>query len=49
VIARLHGALLEKTPNRIVVDVSGVGYEVLVPLSTFYGLGDAGSPVTPRP
>jgi Holliday junction DNA helicase RuvA len=48
VIARLHGALLEKTPNRIVVDVSGVGYEVLVPLSTFYGLGDAGSPVTLR-
>ena len=47
-IARLHGALLEKTPNRIVVDVSGVGYEVLVPLSTFYGLGDAGSPVTLR-
>jgi len=48
VIARLHGALLEKTPNRIVVDVAGVGYEVLVPLSTFYGLGDAGSPVTLR-
>ena len=47
-IARLHGALLEKTPNRIVVDVAGVGYEVLVPLSTFYGLGDAGSPVTLR-
>lgn len=47
-IARLHGALLEKTPNRIVVDVSGVGYEVLVPLSTFYGLGEAGSPVTLR-
>jgi len=48
VIARLRGALLEKTPNRIVVDVAGVGYEVLVPLSTFYGLGDAGSPVTLR-
>ena len=47
-IARLRGALLEKTPNRIVVDVAGVGYEVLVPLSTFYGLGDAGSPVTLR-
>ena len=47
-IARLHGALLEKTPNRIVVDVAGVGYEVLVPLSTFYGLGEAGSPVTLR-
>ncbi|HEX6463008.1 MAG TPA: Holliday junction branch migration protein RuvA [Vicinamibacterales bacterium] len=44
----MHGALLEKTPNRIVVDVAGVGYEVLVPLSTFYGLGEAGSPVTLR-
>jgi Holliday junction DNA helicase RuvA len=31
-----------------VVDVAGVGYEVLVPLSTFFGLGDAGSPVTLR-
>jgi Holliday junction DNA helicase RuvA len=48
VIARLHGSLLEKSPTRLVVDVAGVGYEVLVPLSTFYGLGDAGSPVTLR-
>jgi len=43
VIAFLRGTILEKHPNRIVVDVNGVGYEVFVPLSTFYGLGDPGS------
>jgi holliday junction DNA helicase RuvA len=48
VIASLRGNILEKHPNRIVVDVNGVGYEVFVPLSTFYGLGDAGSPITVR-
>jgi len=48
VIARLRGTLLEKTPNRIVIDVAGVGYDVLVPVSTFYGIGDAGSVVTLR-
>jgi Holliday junction DNA helicase RuvA len=35
VIARLRGTVLEAYPNRLVVDVHGVGYEVLVPLSTF--------------
>lgn len=34
-IARLRGTILEAYPNRLVVDVHGVGYEVLVPLSTF--------------
>ena len=47
-IARLRGTLLEKHPNRIVVDVAGVGYDVQVPLSTFYGIGEAGSGVTLR-
>jgi Holliday junction DNA helicase RuvA len=47
-IGRLKGILAEKSPNRIVVDVGGVGYDVLVPLSTFYGLGDAGSAVNLR-
>ena len=47
-IAYLHGRILEKQPNRIVVDVAGVGYDVSVPLSTFYGLGDAGSDITLR-
>jgi Holliday junction DNA helicase RuvA len=48
VIARLKGTLIEKSPNRLVVDVGGVGYDVLVPLSTFYTLGEAGSGVTLR-
>jgi Holliday junction DNA helicase RuvA len=48
VIARLTGILAEKTPSRIIVDVGGVGYDVLVPLSTFYGLGEPGAEVTLR-
>jgi len=48
VIAHLHGRLFEKQPNRIVVDVNGVGYDVSVPLSTFYGLGESGSAVSLR-
>jgi Holliday junction DNA helicase RuvA len=48
VIARLKGTLIEKSPNRLLVDVGGVGYDVLVPLSTFYTLGEAGSGVTLR-
>jgi len=45
VIAHLHGRIFEKQPNRIVVDVAGVGYDVSVPLSTFYGLGGPGSEI----
>ena len=41
-IAHLRGRISEKHPNRVIVDVNGVGYDVFVPLSTFYGLGDAG-------
>lgn len=47
-IAHLRGRILEKHPNRIVVDVHGVGYDVAVPLSTFYGLGDPGADVALR-
>jgi Holliday junction DNA helicase RuvA len=47
-IAFLHGRILEKQPNRLIVDVSGVGYDVSVPLSTFYGLGEAGSEISLR-
>ena len=47
-IAHLRGTILEKQPNRIVVDVGGVGYDVAVPLSTFYGLADAGGAVALR-
>jgi len=45
VIARLAGTLLDKQPGRAVVDVAGVGYEVTIPLSTYYQLGDPGSRV----
>jgi Holliday junction DNA helicase RuvA len=48
VIAHLAGALLDKQVQRLVIDVGGVGYEVFVPLSTFYGLGDPGSRVALR-
>lgn len=47
-IALLRGTLLEKHPNRLIVDVQGVGYDVQVPVSTFYEAGEAGRPVTLR-
>jgi Holliday junction DNA helicase RuvA len=47
-IARLRGRILEKHPNRLVVDVNGVGYDVFVPLSTFYGLGEPGGEIALR-
>ena len=37
-IGRVSGALLEKNPPQVVVDVGGVGYEIDVPMSTFYNL-----------
>jgi len=47
-IAFLRGRVLDKFPNRIILDVSGVGYEVHVPLSTYYEIGEAGSDVSLR-
>ena len=47
-IAHLRGRILEKQPTRVVVDVGGVGYDVAVPLSTFYGLGEPGAEVVLR-
>ncbi len=47
-IARLSGILAEKAPGRIIVDVRGVGYDVHVPLSTFYVVGDPGASVSLR-
>ena len=47
-IGQLRGRILEKHPNRIIVDVNGVGYDVSVPLSTFYGLGEPGSEIALR-
>ena len=42
-IAFLRGRIIDKQPNLIVIDVQGVGYEVHVPLSTYYDAGDAGA------
>ncbi len=41
-IGRLTGLLLEKQPPLVLLDVQGVGYEVNVPMSTFYTLPDTG-------
>jgi Holliday junction DNA helicase RuvA len=48
VIAHLTGTLRDKQLQRITVDVGGVGYDVHVPLSTMFGLGDPGAPVSLR-
>ena len=47
-IALLRGTLVDKNPNRLIVEAGGVGYDVQVPLSTFYELGEPGTPVTLR-
>jgi Holliday junction DNA helicase RuvA len=44
-IGRLAGTLLEKNPPQIVVEAGGVGYEVEVPMSTFYNLPASGERV----
>jgi Holliday junction DNA helicase RuvA len=48
VIGRLEGVLFEKTPTRVLLDVGGVGYEALIPLSTFTQLPDPGQRVALR-
>lgn len=47
-IALLRGQVFEKHPNRLIVDVAGVGYDVQVPLSTFYTAGEPGSEIALR-
>jgi Holliday junction DNA helicase RuvA len=47
-IAHLSGTLLAKQATSVIIDVGGVGYEVTIPLSTFYDLEDLGSPVQLR-
>ena len=44
-IGRLSGILLEKNPPQLLVDCNGVGYEVNVPMSTFYNLPGLGEKV----
>ena len=47
-ISHLRGRLLEKHPNRVIVDVNGVGYDVHVPLSTFYEMAEPGAEIALR-
>ncbi len=44
-IGRIHGTLMEKNPPQVVVMAGGVGYEIDVPMSTFYHLPRTGEPV----
>jgi len=45
-IAYLSGKLLAKQATSVIVGVGGVGYEVIIPLSTFYELGEVGADVS---
>jgi Holliday junction DNA helicase RuvA len=45
-IGRITGTLLEKTPPTVCIDVAGVGYEIDVPMSTFYDLPETGARVS---
>src|SRR5579871_4874912 len=45
-IGLLRGRLLDKRPNQIILDVSGVGYLVAIPLSTFAAIGELPGEVT---
>ncbi|MGH9618398.1 MAG: Holliday junction branch migration protein RuvA [Bryobacteraceae bacterium] len=47
-IAHLRGTVLEKHPNQVVVEASGVGYEVQIPISTYTALPDPGMVVSLR-
>jgi Holliday junction DNA helicase RuvA len=47
-IARLFGRIADKHPDRLIVDVSGVGYDVQVPLSTYYVSSDVGAEMALR-
>jgi Holliday junction DNA helicase RuvA len=45
-IGRLHGTVLEKSPPEILLDVQGVGYELLLPMTSFYHLPAIGETTT---
>lgn len=44
-IAHLRGTVLEKHPNQVIVEAAGVGYDVIIPVSTYSSLPDTGSEV----
>lgn len=45
-IGRLHGKIIEKQPPEILLDVQGVGYELLLPMTSFYSLPQVGDETT---
>ena len=45
-IGRIHGTLIDKAPPQILVDCAGVGYELLLPMSSIYNLPAVGQTVT---
>lgn len=47
-IAHLRGSIFEKHPNQVIVDVTGVGYDVQIPISTYTSLPDVGQTVALR-
>jgi Holliday junction DNA helicase RuvA len=47
-IAHLRGTILEKHPNQVIVETTGVGYDIQIPVSTYTTLGETGSSVTLR-
>ena len=45
-ISFIKGKLLEKEPSSLLIDVNGLGYEVSVPMTTFYSLGDVNTEIS---
>jgi Holliday junction DNA helicase RuvA len=45
-IGRIKGTLIDKTPPDVLVDVNGVGYEIQLPMTSFYQLPDIGEVAT---
>ncbi len=45
-IAKISGSLLEKSPTRVLIEVSGIGYEIHIPLSTFDKVGAIGEKIS---
>ena len=45
-IAQISGTLAQKIPGEIIVDVNGIGYQILIPLNVFYGLPEIGGRVS---
>ena len=45
-IAQISGTLAQKIPGEVIVDVGGVGYQVLIPLNVFYQLPEIGAPLS---